>query len=309
MALVQHCDLCGHKYLRDISKFCDNCGEKRMEQGVVEEEDVLEVQEEGNMRGPPARVALREKHVNTVSYLQVFAPPACRTENKVYGKKALLVGNMGIQHRIMLNNYEEVKRWVVVAQESGRLPQGAFSLEEEGVQARLRQIVKENCESLQELKLGRKNHKWGETKIYKYLKQHLRYLRKKRRNSDKLTANEVNQEDEENEVEEDRQLLVMDSVQNMESIEASVRRRGDTQESDGQSLGSIEDDESFLLLTLSLPTVDVMRKHLKKVMEDLNRRVAPKPFGVGYRRWDKDKQVREVSKYYRQRWEGSPQIP
>jgi len=119
-----------------------------------------------------------------------------------------------------------------------------------------------------------------------------------------LAANKVNQEDEENEVEEDRQLLVMDSVQNMESTEASVPRRRDTQESDGQPLGSIEDDESFLMLTLSLPTVDVMRKHLKKVMEDLNGRVAPKPFGVGYRRWDKDKQVREVSKYYRQRLEG-----
>jgi len=58
MELVERCDVCGNKYLRDILKFCDNCRENRMEQVVVEEEDVLEAQEEGNMMGPPTRVAV-----------------------------------------------------------------------------------------------------------------------------------------------------------------------------------------------------------------------------------------------------------
>ena len=48
-------DVCGEKFLRDVSKFCANSGEKRMEEGLVQEEDVLEV-EEGNMRGPSARL-------------------------------------------------------------------------------------------------------------------------------------------------------------------------------------------------------------------------------------------------------------
>ena len=33
------------------------------------------------------------------------------------------------------------------------------------MQDRLRQIVRENCNTLQEMKLGRKNHKWGEREI------------------------------------------------------------------------------------------------------------------------------------------------
>ena len=285
MGFALCCDVCGEKFLRDVSKFCADCGEKRMEQGLVQEEDVLEV-EEGNMRGPSAQLALQEKNVNKLSYLQVFAPPSCRSQNKKYGKKALLAANMGIQHRIMLDNYEKVKKWVVNAQEDGRLPQGAFSLEEQGMQDRLRQIVRENCNTLQKMKLGRKNHKWGEREIYKYLKQHLRYLRKKERNLEKLTKNEGQREElNSSPTNENRELFLVDTVE--------------THEPNVEPLHSVEDDESFLLLVLSLPTVDVMRKHLKKVMEDINRRVTPKPFGKGYRKWDMDTKVREVTKYYR----------
>ena len=104
--------------------------------------------EESNMRGPSARLALQEKNVNKLSYLQVFAHPSCRSQDKKYGKKALLVANMGIQHRTMLDNYEKVKKWVDNAQEDGKLLQGAFNLEEQGMQDRLRQIVRENYNTL-----------------------------------------------------------------------------------------------------------------------------------------------------------------
>ena len=100
------------------------------------------------MRGPRARVALREKCVNTLSYAQVFAPPSCRNKNKEYGKKALSAAKMDIQHRIMLDNYGKAKEWLVNAQEIGRLPQEAFSLKEEGLQECLRKIIKENCGTL-----------------------------------------------------------------------------------------------------------------------------------------------------------------
>ena len=71
-----------------------------------------------------------------------------------------------------------------------------------------------------------------------------------------------------------RELFLVDTVE--------------THEPNVEPLHSVEDDESFLLLVLSLPTIDVMKKHLKKVMEDINRRVTPKPFGINYRKWDKD---------------------
>lgn len=299
MVLAQCCDVCGSKFARDISKFCADCGEKRIEQ----EED-LEVHDEGNMRGPRPRVALQERAVNTLSYIQVFAPLACRDQNKKYGKRALLSSNMGIQHRVMLDNYEKAKKWVLDAQEVGRLPSGVFNLEESGLQERLKEIIKENCGSLQEIKLGKKNHKWDEREIYKYLKHHLRYLRRKKRILENLAENEMIEGEELNDIvnsspiEEGRTLFLEDRIEDPVMFPiASPGREARSPETEPSQ--SAEDDESFLLLALSLPTVDVMKKHLRKVMEELNATMTPKPFSTGYRKWDKEKQVKEVAKYYR----------
>jgi len=84
--------------------------------------------------------------------------------------------------------------------------------------------------------LSRKNYKWSKREIYKYLKQHLRYLRRRKRNLEKLIANKVNQGDKMNEVEGDRELFVMEIVQNMETPKTSIQRRGDVQEFDVQPL-------------------------------------------------------------------------
>ena len=110
-------------------------------------------------------------------------------------------------------------------------------------------------------------------------------MRKKERNLEKLTENEGHREElNSSPTNENRELFLVDTIE--------------THEPNVGPLHSVKDDESFLLLVLSLPIADVIRKHLKKVMEDINRRVTPKPFGTSYRKWDKDTQVREVTKYY-----------
>ena len=145
--------------------------------------------------------------------------------------------------------------------------------------------------------MGKKNHKWDERDIYKYLKHHVRYLRRKKRKAEHLANNKNIEEEELNDIENDitieenRDSFLVHTIGREETLETQVPEM--------EPLQSIEDDECFLLVVLSLPTIDVMKKHLKKVMEDVNARVTPKPFGVGYRKWDKEKQVREVAKYYR----------
>jgi len=42
------------------------------------------------------------------------------------------------------------------------------------------------------------------------------------------------------------------------------------------------------MLTVFLSIVNVMKKHLRKAMEDVNGRITPKPSRVGYQKWDKD---------------------